>query len=438
MIINAMRQIRQLFEAIAEHKVRSRSFGKALSISVINQVVSSGTNFALGIYLVRALTPTEFGLYGIGFAIALLYSGVGNALLLTQMVVHVPDKANEDKLHYAARVLVLAAVFSLLTALLAGLVLAMVSAWQTLPHEYIGLGSAVTVASIAYLLKDFFVRHAYTARKEKWALAVNMFVALMLATFLFMQRHFFVGIDSASALWIYAASNFAGALVGLALASLPIFDVRARELMNDMQEAWVGGKWALGGVSVTWLQTQAYMYVTALFLGPAGVGYANAARLLITPATFLMPALNQVVMPRFASLRASNPQKLLQVNRLYTTGLIIFSVSYSLILLGLIDVIAPVLLGSHYGQITPLAVAWCLFLIFQFSRGSTSIVLQAIKEFKILTLANIASVVVAIVAAIVLMEIIGVQGAILGTAAGELVLSVLLYRVIKNNRYEYC
>ena len=133
-----MRQIRQLFEAIAEHKVRSRSFGKALSISVINQVVSSGTNFALGIYLVRALTPTEFGLYGIGFAIALLYSGVGNALLLTQMVVHVPDKANEDKLHYAARVLVLAAVFSLLTALLAGLVLAMVSAWQTLPHEYIG------------------------------------------------------------------------------------------------------------------------------------------------------------------------------------------------------------------------------------------------------------------------------------------------------------
>ena len=433
-----MKHIRQLFNTIAEIRGQSKAMGKALSISVINQVVSSGTNFALGIYLVRAMTPTEFGLYGIGFAIALLYSGVGNALLLTQMVVHVPDKATEDKLHFAARVLVLAVAFCMLTALLAGLVLAMVSAWQTIPHEYIGLGAAVTVASVAYLLKDFFVRHAYTARKEMWALAVNSFVAFMMAAFLLMQRHFFVGIDSASALFIYAASNLAGAMVGLALARLPVFAVHVRELVNDMQEAWDGGKWALGGVSVTWLQTQAYLYVTALFLGPEGVGYANAARLLITPATFLMPALSQVVMPRFASLRASDTQKLLRVSRLYTTGLIIFAISYSLILLGLIDEIAPVLLGSHYEQISPLTVAWCLVLIFQFSRGSASIVLQAMKEFKTLTLVNIASAVVAIVAAIVLMEIMGVLGAILGTAAGELVLSVLLYRVIKNSRYEYC
>ena len=428
-----MRQIRQLFEAIAEHKVRSRSFGKALSISVINQVVSSGTNFALGIYLVRALTPTEFGLYGIGFAIALLYSGVGNALLLTQMVVHVPDKANEDKLHYAARVLVLAAVFSLLTALLAGLVLAMVSAWQTLSHEYIGLGSAVTVASIAYLLKDFFVRHAYTARKEKWALAVNMFVALMLATLMLMQRNYFVGIDSASVLWIYGASNLAGALVGLSLARLPIFAVRARELVNDMQEAWVGGKWALGGVSVTWLQTQAYMYVTALFLGPAGVGYANAARLFIAPAQFFMPAITQVLMPRWADQRAKNAERMLQINNLFTVVIIIFSAVYSVVVLSMMDVIEPVLLGNKYGHVTLLVAAWCLVLIFQSSRVGSVVVMQVVKEFRLLTLLNAASLAVAILITVTLMQLIGVRGAVLGTAIGELIFSALLYRAISGS-----
>jgi O-antigen/teichoic acid export membrane protein len=55
------------------------------------------------------------------------------------------------------------------------------------------------------------------------------------------------------------------------------------------------------------------------------------------------------------------------------------------------------------------------------------------KEFRILTLINMASVLIAIVAAVALMQIVGVQGAILGTATGELMLSVLLYRAIRNN-----
>ena len=204
-----MKRIRLLFDAMAKRKGQTKAIGKALSISAINQVVSSGTNFALGIYLVRVLTPTDFGLYGIGFAISLFYAGVGNALFLTQMVVHVPDKAQEDRLPYAARMLVALAVFCALTVSVVGFVMALGGVWSHLLHEYVDLGMAVTAASIAYLLKDFFVRHAYTARKEIWALVINVFVALALAALLMVQHQFPTGIDSTSALWIYAASNTA-------------------------------------------------------------------------------------------------------------------------------------------------------------------------------------------------------------------------------------
>lgn len=432
-----MRRIRSLFDAISELKGQSKAVGKALSISLLNQVVSSGTNFALGLYLVRVLTPTDFGLYGIGFAITLLYSGVGNAMFLTQMVVHVPDKAQEDKLPYAARILVMLVSFCMLTVLLVGLLLALGSAWLKLPHEYVDLGMAVTIASITYLFKDYFVRHAYTMRNEMWALAVNALVALTLGTFLLVQHQFFARINSASALWIYAASNMVGAMMGFVLVRLPILVVRVREVVNDLKETWVGGRWALGGVSATWLQTQAYLYVTAVFVGPVGVAYANAAKLFITPAIFLIPALNQVVMPRLAALRVSHPQKMHQVSGLLTIGLIFSSVVYSVVLLGWVDTITPVVLGTRYGQISPLVAAWCLVLIFQFSRSGTSIVLQVMKQFRTLTLLNVVSVMVAIVAAVALMQIVGVQGAIVGTAAGELMLSVLLYRAIKNGSHEY-
>lgn len=427
-----MRRIRLLFDAMAERKGQTKAIGKALSISAINQVVSSGTNFALGIYLVRVLTPTDFGLYGIGFAISLLYAGVGNALFLTQMVVHVPDKAQEDRLPYAARMLVALALFCALTVPVVGLLMVLGGAWSQLLHEYVDLGMAVTAASIAYLLKDFFVRHAYTARKEIWALVVNVIVAFALVALLMVQHQFPTGIDSTGALWIYAASNMAGAIIGMILVRLPILAVRMQELIDDVREAWVGGSWALGGVAIIWAQTQAYMYVTAFFIGPAGVGYANAARLLITPALFLMPALTQIAMPRLAELRTKNTEKMLRISRMFTAGIVSFAVVYSAILLGLVDVIAPVLLGAKYTQIAPLVAAWCLVLIFQFSRSGTSIVLQVMKEFKRLTLINTGSVMVAIGAAVALMQIVGVQGAILGTAAGELILSFLLYKAIRS------
>lgn len=425
-----MKLIKFLFNVWGKYKNRSKFVSKALSISTINQVVSSGANFALGIYLVRVLAPIDFGLYGIGFAISLLYAGVGNALFLTQMVVHVPEKSQDDKLPYAARMLVALIIFCAFTVIIFGLLLVLSGSWSESINKYIGLAVSIVAASISYVVKDFFVRHAYTVRRESWALWINITVAVTLAVLLLMQFRFSSGFKPESALWIYAASNMMGGVIGFALVRLPIFAVRIGQLGDDLREAWVGGRWALVGVAITWMQTQAYMYVTAVFVGPVGVAYANSARLLITPAIFIMPALSQVMMPRLASFRISNPEKMLQISKIFTLGAVIFSVGYSVILLSLVDMISPVLLGEQYGRISPVVAAWCLVVIFQFSRAGSSIVLQVIKEFKILTLINFVSVVIAITVAVLLMQLIGISGAILGTAIGELVLSVLLHKII--------
>jgi O-antigen/teichoic acid export membrane protein len=426
-----MRSIRWLFDVLAARKGQFKAISTALSISAINQIVSSGANFALGIYLVRVLTPTDFGLYGIGFAISLFYAGIGNALFLTQMVVHVPDKVPDDRLPYAARMLIALVVFCALTAITVGLLFVLGSAYSKFIREYLDLVFAIIAASVAYLLKDFFIRHAYTVRRESWALWVNVAVAVSLAASLLGQFRFASNLTPEGALGIYASSNMMGAVVGFALIRLPILTARLRLLGEDLREAWAGGSWALGGVAVTWAQTQAYMYITAVFVGPVGVAYANAARLLITPAIFLVPALSQVLMPRLASMRSSNSRKMLKISGQFSAALVVFSVIYSVVLLGLADVIAPVLLGAKYGQqIRPLAAAWCFVMIFQFSRSGSSIVLQVLKEFRALTVLNTVSVVVAIGAAVVLMRMIGVVGAILGTAIGELVLNVLLYRMV--------
>ncbi len=406
------------------------TLGKALSLSVLNQAVSSGTNFALGIYLVRVLPPVEFGLYGIGFAICLFYSGIGNALFLTQMVVHTPDRSQEDRLPYATRIFVALVLFCVLTIVAAGLLFALI---QLLPDslvQFAGLGLAVTGASVSYLLKDFFIRHAYTARKETCALAINIAAAIGLLGSLLLKHQTDTGLSSETALWMYALGNLTGAVAGLVLVRLPLTAVQFFRVAKDVREAWIGGRWAIGGVSVIWAQSQAYMYVTALFAGPAGVGYANAAKLLITPVISLVPAISQIAMPRLAEMRATNPPAMLRAGGLFTFGMVILGAIYSVALLGLLDEIAPLLLGAGYEDIAALVAAWCLVMLFQLARSGTVTVLQVLKHFRRITLVNLVSAAITVLACLILIRSLGVQGAILGVGFGELIFSVWLWRLL--------
>ena len=43
----------EVLSRIEERKKQTKAISKAVSISILNQVVSSGTNFFLGVYLVR-------------------------------------------------------------------------------------------------------------------------------------------------------------------------------------------------------------------------------------------------------------------------------------------------------------------------------------------------------------------------------------------------
>lgn len=426
------RFVASLCDVLVKNKDRIVTVGKTLSVSLLNQVVSSGTNFLFSIYLVRVLTGEDFGIYGIGFAITLLYAGVGDAIFLTQMVVHVPDKLPNDKLPYAGRMLVSLLAFCLITILLVAAALALLKLFSLNIIHYFNLSLAIAAASISYLIKDFFIRHAYTIRRENNALLVNISIATSMILLLLFLNKESITLNSEVALLIYALSNFFGGLVGFYFANLPILTANFREIRGDLREAWVGGKWALGGVGLTWSQTQAYMYVTAIFIGPAGVGLINAAKIMITPALFLMPAITQLAVPRLAALRNTDQLRMIKISLLFSIGLVCFATIYSLILVVFGEDFGYLLIGKYkYDVIFPVMMAWCTLLVLQFSRFGTAIFLQVTKEFKALTLLSGVSLLAAVAAAVILMSLIGVAGAVLGSAIGELVLSILLLIKVK-------
>lgn len=406
---------------------------------MLNQVVSSGTTFILGVYLVRILTPVEFGLYGIGFAVTLLYSGIGNALFLTQMMVHSPDKPSIDRIHYAARMLVMLVLFCFISWLLmACIVLFGEALWDTL-RDYSGLCFAVMFASVANLMKEYFIRYAYIVRKESRALITSFSWTTGVVSLLVLSDIFVVEMSAVVALWVFGIANFGAVLVGFLINKLPVQKVRKELILEDFHEAFHGGRWALGGVSVNWMQSQAYIYITAILLGPTGVAFVNAAKLFISPFSFLLPALNQIVLPRLADIRNSNSLKMMKQGILFTLILVVFGVFYFLILFFAMEHITPLLIGDKYtiSTIKPLVFMWCLVLFFQLIRGGASNLLLVLKAFKSIMFDNVISAVVALVSIFVLVSKIGIIGAIIGTGIGELIFSILLWKRLYNSRRSY-
>lgn len=418
---------RSPWAALTTRWPQGRLFAKVLSVSVLNQAVSSGTNFALGLYLVYVLTPTEFGLYGSGFAVSLFYAGVGNALFLTQMVVHASDKAAEDRLPYAARMLVLLGLFCLATVLLTSLFfLAGGFLWE-LVADYASFGLAVTAASVAFVLRDFFVRHAYNIRREGGALTINSVGALLLATMLFGQHHYWHRLSVERALWIYAFAHGSAAVCGGFLARLPFHGITKRALLSDTSEAWAGGLWASFTNLVHSIRVQAYTIIAATLIGPLGVAKLNAARLLVAPAVMLTPALALVAMPRLASMRVEGSRTVIRTSLAIAMGLLGVAVLYSVVLLSTYDWIVPMALRDKYSDLFSITLLWCGYACVLAMSNGQELGIQVLRRFKQQTMAHGVSAVTSLVAVYVLMVSYGPKGALVGMTVGELTLVSSLF-----------
>lgn len=403
-------------------------------ISFTNQALMSVTNFVVALVLVRWLSPEAYGTYGMGLAVCYLYAGVGNAVFLTQMVVRAPSQRGDEKAAFAGRILLSVLVFVVATLLaVTGITLA---AYAVLGASslLVRISIPLALASVSYLLKDFFIRWAYSTHREGQALLVNSSVMVAMGVLLGGVGLAGVQLSAAGALLVYAAALAAGAFLGGRLVGVTVRGARLGKTVSDLKDCWGHGRWALGGVAVTWIQSQAYAYATLAVLGIGEVGRANAIRLFISPMLLATPAINQLAMPRYAELRDRDPSRMMRTARWLTGGLCFAGMSYGAVLILFGDRVIPHLLGTQYSGGGALLLAWCGVMCATLARDGASTLLQAMMRFRELTIATATSAGAALVAALICMRWWGAAGAIAGTALGELLLATFLWRKVANVR----
>jgi len=394
--------------------------------SVADQALLSATNFSIGMYFVHFSTKDEYGLYALSYGVITLVISFAGALIMTPMTVNYADRPIEQRESYCTSMLV--GQYAIFLPAIALVLLAVGCLYQAgvLDLDTTRLATVLGIAAVGGMLWEFSRRYYYLRLQPgtvlRWDICYASMMAIGLVTAMYSNLR-------SMHWWIFVIYGLATAGTGLwALSESELARPSdSRQVWDSVRESWGHGRWTLGGVLVTWVQNQSFVYFLAVFADLASVADANAARLLVAPLMLVNSGLTNVLLPRLVLLRSE--ERYIEAEQL--AHRLMWMIAGIFVLYTALVVLADgrltsLVLGDTYTGLESFIVAWAAVNLLTALRGNTSILLQVFKAFRTITLANIGSAVVVLILTWPLMYYYGVLGSIAAVALGEIILVVLL------------
>lgn len=400
---------------------------------LLDQVLQSVMNLAVGILLIRFAAKEEYGLYGVGFATLLLLVGFSNAIVSTQMTVIAPTKEDQEQEIFCASLIIgFFKLFIPLSTLICLILMALSRVYGF--SYYIELVYILALVSPSVIFLEIMRRYFYLKLKPKFVFLMGLvYVSFYLTVLLWA----FFTKQTSLHLYALSANGLAAFIAALLFFFFSDMKIKGAYKMSSVsiKESWKDGKWALGGVLVTWGQIQGYVYVLALIQGSVMVAEANAARLLLAPMNVLSTSFTKVIMPRLVKLKINNQrQQAVRMARKILYIMLSIIILYSFAIISTKAFIFK-FLSKEYVYIETLIYFWSVFFMCQAFRINNSILLQAFRMFKDITLCNLVTVVLVLVGGLLVVKHYSIQGLITVMSIGELLLAMMLWSIFNKKKY---
>jgi O-antigen/teichoic acid export membrane protein len=401
-------------------------FVRAMALSVVNQVVTSGTNFVFGAVLVRQLTQEGFGAYGLAFSTLLLALNVGEALFMTPMTVAVARAPESGSANYAFTVFAGGVVVTALMTLPVAVIAAAMfwsSGWEPIG----AISAAVAVVSFLFVTKEYLVRICYALRRESHALSVNLVFGVTAVTLA--VTPWTRATAPLAAIACYAGASLAAIAVGLVV--IRVFrGARVSSPLREVSLLFREGRWYVGSHFAYWLRLQAPTLATTWTLGLSSLGVLNAGRFLVTPPVILNPALGAVALPRLARLAGSDePRAAAELRRgAFILGCTLATASglYCAILWLWFEPLSRLMLGRADAVPRAIVAGWCVFVMALAIRNGFEVALKAKQKPKRILAANTVAAIAAVPLCVGGGIWFGELGIVLGGACAEIAVVLLM------------
>lgn len=304
---------------------------------MIDQGFVSLANFGLGVIVARLVTPTEFGAFGVVFALYLVALNVARGFATQPLAIRFGGRDPQEFRRGAAEATGVA-----LTVGLAGSAVCLVLAGVLGGVVGVAL-SALAVGLPGLLVQDAWRFVLFTARRGRVAIVndviANLVMALLIAIVVVGDA---VSVFSMVLCW--GGGSLAAALVGILQTG-----VRPRPIRTL---AWCREHWDitprfLGSELIQMGGAQLVLFALGAIVGLDAVGSIRGAQLLTGPMYVMAVGVTLSMVPEAARVTGSLTQ-FRRINVLVSGGLLAAGACWGLVLLLLPDSIGRELLGDSW------------------------------------------------------------------------------------------
>lgn len=320
-------------------RIRQRRFGdgRGATLTLADQLVSSASNFALGVLIARAGGADALGAFGIAFVLWLAVVGVNRALVTEPMTVGGSTEEADAELGEG-----------LLASLILGVVVAVALALAAGALSLLGV-HAVAVLALApwipsLLAQDYCRLMAFRLQRPGQALISDVVFAVAqgmvtIGLYVLDER----SVPAFLAAWGIGASI--GAVVSLAMSGTRMN--RRHGGVAHLRQLWPRSRWFLAEFSTAFPASQGYLLLLPILLGTAEFGLYRAGASLIGPVVVFFLAGGNVGLPECVRrLRRDGMAGLHAYAQRLTASVVALTVGYC----GAVAVLASPVLQLTYGE----------------------------------------------------------------------------------------
>ncbi|PIC00128.1 hypothetical protein [Caulobacter sp. X] len=386
-------------------------------ISAFEQALWSLLNFGVNLLLIRFVAPDQYGAFMLWASCGFVLSSLQNALTVCHLQALAPGAGSDPKrlpverlMHGVNAVFLAAAALACLGAALA---------WRGVGSPY---GAPAAALFVPAFLAQQYLRALAFSRGRPGLATLQTAGVFCLVTLLLGQALLEGGrLDANGILWRLGVAYAATGAVAAVWALRGQGGWLRRHEMKAYGDYVRQSGWVFLGVSSTELLTRFYVFVVAGWFGAATLASLSATQQLLRPVPLLAMSWSMVARNDLARRRDrgawSGFRRLLALAA--GAGMLV-AAAWTVILYAAWPTIATHLFGGKYLADGWMVVLWGVSAAITLGQTVVSTGLQVLRAFKPLALANGAASLVAAGCILLTMRGLGPAGAIIGTAAGQL------------------
>jgi O-antigen/teichoic acid export membrane protein len=401
-------------------------------LALLDQGVFAGSNFVMSVLLARWLSPEQYGMYAVAFAVLLFLLNFHQGLMLEPMLVFGSSVYRNCLRGYVKALLLLhvgislAMVFGLLVA---AEVISKRGPASSLPGALVAVAFAAPTVLLLWLVKRTFYLKLSPAPS---AAAAILYCVLILGglNFLYHQNR----ISTLSAFLLMGLGSLCTSILLLAyLVSRLEPSQNAPSLADTWRRHWSYGKWALGANAMMWVPINLFYPLLSRFSGLAEAGELRALMNFAAPMLQACAALHTLMLPYAARvLHQRGPAGVNIILRRMTLLCVSCAVPYWAVLLLFQGSAFRMLYSGRYTEVAYLLPVVALASVAGSAFFGPSIVLRSMESPGLIFAAVSVSSGVAVAIGIPLTRAWGLRGAVWSIVFSEVlafVAAVVLLRL---------